>query len=217
MPSRHSLRLFGVRIAYALLYGVLIFAVSCIAAWQSTGRNINNNPRLLDTMSRDLREIGAAVESHIEKQKAPPESLQALGFTSRQLRDAWGRPFLYSVTGTSWTVVSYGRDGRPGGDLWEADFYVPGKQPELEQAMLYTYNQKDPTFREFYFQLPTQGVVRGAAALAAFASFLACIALGEPPRQTRNWKRTVISLAVTLLAAWAMAFIMSQMHIPTGH
>jgi type II secretion system protein G len=40
--------------------------------------------------------------------------------------DAWGHPFVYESDGNTFTLVSYGRDGKPGGEGTDADIVYRG-------------------------------------------------------------------------------------------
>jgi general secretion pathway protein G len=46
--------------------------------------------------------------------------------------DPWGRPYLYASPGTDgrdYDIVSYGRDGKPGGDGYDADISTLTLEP----------------------------------------------------------------------------------------
>jgi type II secretion system protein G len=42
-------------------------------------------------------------------------------YTKEPLRDSWNRPFLYETSGGMPIIRSLGADGKPGGDLFDAD------------------------------------------------------------------------------------------------
>jgi general secretion pathway protein G len=43
----------------------------------------------------------------------------------RYLKDAWNNPFSYSVDGKNIAIISYGKDGKPGGEAADADIVLP--------------------------------------------------------------------------------------------
>lgn len=57
--------------------------------------------------------------------KAPAGSTGWLGPYAKEaeLKDPWGHPYVYTVPGSSgpYDLLSYGRDGKPGGDSYDAD------------------------------------------------------------------------------------------------
>ena len=44
--------------------------------------------------------------------------------TKDQLRDPWGRPYVYNPTGSTFTVGTLGADGKEGGDGADRDVFV---------------------------------------------------------------------------------------------
>lgn len=38
-----------------------------------------------------------------------------------QLKDPWGNPYVYELDGQTFTLISYGKDGREGGSSYNAD------------------------------------------------------------------------------------------------
>jgi general secretion pathway protein G len=41
-----------------------------------------------------------------------------------QLKDPWGRPFIYKNTGSGFTITTLGADGKPGGEGADRDITV---------------------------------------------------------------------------------------------
>ena len=54
--------------------------------------------------------------------------LLELGIISKQPRDAWGNPYLYSLVGGRPLITSYGADGRPGGDGYRRRHLEPSRR-----------------------------------------------------------------------------------------
>lgn len=63
----------------------------------------------------------------VEKPSAPPvpTSWPQGGYLSAPPLDAWGRPYEYSAQGGAFTIKSFGKDGKPGGEGVDAD--IEGK------------------------------------------------------------------------------------------
>src|SRR5262245_4877373 len=54
----------------------------------------------------------------------PPAQLpnyDSEGYMERVPNDPWGHPYVYTTNGRSLEIVSYGQDGEPGGDGYDAD------------------------------------------------------------------------------------------------
>jgi len=74
-----------------------------------------------------VREIANAVDDYRRVYHRVPSAADGLhvltpDFLARVPRDPWGRPFLYTTTGTDFAdVLSYGADGEPTGEGEDAD------------------------------------------------------------------------------------------------
>jgi type II secretion system protein G len=102
-----------------------------------------------------LEKVAAAVEAYKKDQGRYPEILAYLqkaptdaknfpkdGYYKGDLKDSWGRPFIYACpgTGNGFDVVSRGKDGAPWGsgvqaDLWSHDKWVEVKKAETRKAI----------------------------------------------------------------------------------
>jgi hypothetical protein len=123
------------------------------------------------------------------------------------IADAWERPLRYSVEEQDYLVVSYGRDGRAGGVGLDAD--LSNKTPDPKHAL--------PTFRQFFTEMPSGGIVGTCAATGILASIVSLLLIRAPAPTTRGTIGLVVKIAITILASLAAALIMSVFHIPTGH
>jgi len=91
---------------------------------------------LVDVIPPKSQTIGAQVETavrigmYLEKDGKLPDSLASLPIRehyANRTSDGWGRPLIYQVDGDSFTLTSYGRDGKPGGEGDDADELVKYK------------------------------------------------------------------------------------------
>ncbi len=166
--------------------------------------------------NNDLRGEFAAIRQALEEAKGKlgryPASLEDLdapqlssvrGPSTGVLGDPWGKPLVYRSDGTSYSLMSLGRDGRPGGIGLDAD---RDSSPNASVPV--------PTFRQFTFDLPTGN-------LRLFCGLLGLIVLVEAVLERmgapENRILALVSLPVVFAMTVGMASVMSIVHIPSGH
>ena len=123
-------------------------------AWKSWWEGRKARKDIEDTRGR-IAKIAAAIEAYkkdqgsypliLEHLKTKPEAAKTWpkdGYYSGELKDAWGRAFVYRQpgTGADFDVVSYGKDGRTwgagdGADLWNHDQWKEAKKAETRKAI----------------------------------------------------------------------------------
>lgn len=107
-------KLIVLRLVIACLFGAAVTALA-LSAGRNEVRFSIAGERLALT-SYTLTQINKAIVAYRLKNHALPRSLSQLktgtgdGDYSQQT-DGWGRPFIYTVQGTHYLVVSYGGDG----------------------------------------------------------------------------------------------------------
>jgi len=125
-----------------------------LKAWQSWWATKSAKKNIEETKVR-LGKLTAAVEKYKAEQGAYPAILEHLqtkpesaktypkdGYYQGDLKDAWGRKFVYRApgTGADFDIVSYGADGRTWGkdenaDLWNHDKWREAKKAESRKAI----------------------------------------------------------------------------------
>jgi hypothetical protein len=115
--------------------------------------------------------------------------------------DVWERPYQYRVEGDTFALSSFGKDGQPGGEGLNADIHPTSTGRPLEL----------PTFRQFAFELPTEGV-QVTCLLAGVCAGLICL------RSSRHSGVGFLALVgATALGAVLVAVVISALHVPSGH
>ncbi len=157
-----------------------------------------------------LRDVRAYVEK-IEDMKTFPENLKDIDlqkssiYPPRKDRDGnpldhWGNPLVYHADDTTYTIIAYARDGKPGG---------MGLDKDINSNNLYSYaitleDDKQygdrPSLGNFMFRLPTKSVLilailNGLFGIAVVTFSPACIRPGD------QMKKTIKPVIVVLLAA----------------
>ncbi len=125
-----------------------------LEGWQKWWTSKSAKKNIADTQER-LVKLNAAVEAFKKEQGTYPVILEHLktkpekaekypkdGYYQGELKDAWGRNFLYrdKGTGADFDIVSYGADGRTwgaaeGADLWNHDKWRDAKKAETKKAI----------------------------------------------------------------------------------
>jgi hypothetical protein len=124
--SGFVMRKWAIRLVLATIVGMVVFCLSFLSVWECASQTLMNNRMLEDWTRQSLIRVYTALTEH---RKPFPESLSAIsgslektfspGDKFPSIRDGlpidgWGRPLVYSVQGTTFTLLSYGRDGKPG-------------------------------------------------------------------------------------------------------
>lgn len=119
----------------ACLVAGFLFAGPRIFAWAMEPMRLRVEEKRVLVTAADLRQLDRLLGEWAADHGAPPKHLRALLedrpggapylADAHWLRDAWTRPIEYAVQDGAWTLVSYGRDGRPGGDGVDADLRHP--------------------------------------------------------------------------------------------
>lgn len=89
------------------------------------------------TTLAELAAVAAAIEGHRAESGELPAGLSELELDDTLRLDAWGHAYAYarSEDGASFTLVSYGADGKPGGEGANADFEL-GKEEDAGKRMV---------------------------------------------------------------------------------
>jgi general secretion pathway protein G len=123
-------------------------------AWTKWWASKSAKKNIEETKVR-ISKIAAAVEAFKKEQGSYPQILEHLktkpekaatfpkdGYYQGELKDAWGRPFVYRDhgTGADFDIVSYGADGRTWGagdnaDIWNHDKWKESKRAETKKAI----------------------------------------------------------------------------------
>lgn len=133
----------------------------------------------------------------------------SLAFDKNQdILDKWGRPFMYTVDGDKYLVLSYGRDGKPGGDGLDCDLSSDDICPARAQVPL----------RQFLFDVPSGGMVQ-VCAITGFFAFLLSLVVIKPADVCRAQAMVVAAKAVLMMsAAVAISVIIVMLHfVAAGH
>lgn len=156
---------------------------------------------------QELKYLEEVIEKHRQAGGRLPATLAELKSEKDRspppLVDHWKNPFQYRPDGDAFTLFSFGRDGREGGDGRNADIYPPSANRTASR----------PTLREFALDPESRGV-RLTAVLAGVFALLVCVL---PPR-ARNRPEFLARAAASAVVAVVFGVFVAALHaIPSGH
>jgi hypothetical protein len=128
-------RLLVANVLIACFYTAVLFVIVYASAWQNLSTSYQNFPRQWETYYVVQVTI-EAVQEYQKKHGKLPHDLRDKEITERVWMpnnldvglgplDAWGRPLHYEIQGDKFAILSYGRDGLPGGAGLDADLGGP--------------------------------------------------------------------------------------------
>jgi hypothetical protein len=170
-----------------------------------------------DLTKYELETMGETIESYRQKFHVYPRSMGDLApMLTNQLGDfgpggefldGWQRPFIFLDEGTNCVVISYGRDGKAGGN--GLDYDLTSKNPNPKEAR--------PTFKQFLYEMPTGGMIKSCLACGVLAALLAAFTVKVPDFSRQGVVSLAAKLGVTAICAVMVAVFISILHIPSGH
>lgn len=114
--------------------------------------------------------VGKLVDDFRQRHHRLPKSLDEVArdqpdqsrVNAQDFDDGWQRPLIYVVDGGRYELISYGQDGRPGGDALDGDIYSDRPMPPIH--MSFADFLKLPTFANILMLvLLTAGICFAAA------------------------------------------------------
>jgi hypothetical protein len=127
--------------------GVVSFILGVVAGYYSVGQDLTNYPELRPARAETLFSMQNLSKEIVTYQKAHgklPKTLDDLpqpNSTSpiRYKEDCWGRPFVFQKLGDHFVLTSYGKDGKPGGEGWDADITASMNHREVPPVTFAQY------------------------------------------------------------------------------
>lgn len=201
------------RIVVSLVFAVLVG----LCTIESARRNVQSAVYSYDgKQSTELRmqSIRKAISVYQKRTGHPPRDKTELAlltyatgsYSTIDLLDYWGHPFVYHVDGDHYTLMSLGADGKPGGGWFNADLVSgPIASP---QAIRIPY-------RDFVLSAVFPEVAFWSCLTAAVCF---CIAWVGTRKAEKIDAATVVTLVIVGLAAVGASGIMTALHVlPSDH
>jgi Type II secretion system (T2SS), protein G len=201
------------RMLIAVVFGIAMSAITLQAARTSVVESPLVDSRA-NTFHR-LHQITDAIEEYRKIHHRLPASLDEPKRENVSLQwwdkpgipDMWFRPFHYSVSGTHYIVVSYGRDGKPGGSGLDRD--ISSTNPKDYETW--------KTFWEFVTSPDTREVTTTALACGVVAAALCLFVIRSVHFERTDMLKMVGYLVGLFVATLYITAIITSLHIPSGH
>jgi len=202
----------GVRIMIRLVVSagiwIVVSALSLRVAWENGAEAPLARYEQFQTQM-ELRDLAKAMTIYREQFGNDAKSLNDLqvaltnnaGFSYPKplIVDGWRQPFIYTNSGTNSVIISYGRDGKPGGEGLDFDLTTKDWTPKGAK----------PTLHQFLFDMPTRGMINTCLVSGGMAALLAALTIKVPDLGRQGLK--------PLAEAIMVAVILSALHVPSGH
>jgi hypothetical protein len=211
--SNHT-KLTGIHILVACLFGIFI-------AWIALAANMDSIDLSYETGHQRMTQQTLGYMQHwvasYEEQQVnathtralvPTDNIETYFFDGSKIeKDGWGRPFLYTKSGSHYRVTSYGRDGKPGGVGWDADLTSDNPKPKAA-ALTVLRVAFNPGAREGAVTALIAGVMAGVLCFLMLRKNELTL-----PNRAFHWVR----LVAVATAAAVVAIVITSFHIPHGH
>jgi len=123
------------------------------------------------------------------------------------LKDGWRNPYIITNYGSNLVVISYGRDGKPGGTGVDCDLTSVNPHP-LESV---------PTFSQFWANPEMGGMIKSSIICGVLAGILSLFTIRIPALNRRTLLVLALKLFLTLIGTLYITSIITAVHVPSGH
>lgn len=218
------------RVAVASVLGAIVLIISLLEVWMASRDYLMNNDMLDIWTVSSIRTTAEIIERDFAQNGILPKDLSAIAqelkdetfpnsrsykiTRNNQIIDGWGRPLLYNVDETTYTLRSLGRDGKPGGTGFDFDYDQSNWDTVNREYSMYDSNPPKPTLKQFLFELPSKGML-WSCILSGLLAFIMAFLLIRPAES--SFKIPFFEIFITLVASLFFAMMIVQLHIPTGH
>jgi hypothetical protein len=195
------------RVGLGLLAGAIVAGLASVVAWQQTRDSEGLNWDRKMTQS-DIQFLGSEIESYRKEFGTLPRRLEELGHSTNNfsvnLTDLWGRPLNYSVEGTNYLILSFGRDGKPGGRGFDCDISSRDLQPVGSNL----------TFRQFLFDAPTCLMLITCGISGVLTAFLVAFLVKDRDLNRAAIRRVGFKILATVIGAVIVGAMLAAVHVP---
>lgn len=218
------MRMLLIRLLVCTAVGLAMALTTYLCAYYDLREN-DNYHRQQDLAFRGLADLKKAVDAYHQKNGKYPKRLAELSreFPSLNILidvdgstpDPWMRPYQYHLEGDGYEILSWGRDGKSGGEGFDHDLIVTNRSPDGDH-MNWRQVMSIPTLRQFASDYPTQWV-NYLCGLTGICAFLSCMNSQRLARKSMTG--ALVGLGITLVACLFVTSTMCALHAmpPSGH
>jgi hypothetical protein len=206
----------GLRLIIAGCVWLLISGISIHVAWKQSGHSIAWFEQW--RTQGQLESIAQAIGAYKIKYNTSPTNFEQLQqmtneapemawLLNKGFYDGWNRPFILSNEHSNCLVISYGADGKPGGE--GIDFDLTSENPKSEESA--------PTFRQFWGNQLCSDMIHWCFICGGMAALLSLFTVRVPDLTERGVVILILSLGATFVSTLFITSIITALHIPSGH
>lgn len=204
------------RLGVSFLTGLVIACVSFLIVWFQVRDDFKISDDHQDAVW-DLNTLSSLLQKHHARHGTFPETLDELDrinqviTTSRSLRkDRWHSPHQYRPRTGGYEVLSWGQDKAPGGVGLNADFSY-----DTDRGLSFEHSGTDRIpFQQFVTDDISTQVKLASGALGILSAAVTFVLLYGLNRRFSPRTSLIVSVAITLIGALAIASYMSLIFLP---
>ncbi len=206
-------RLLVLKLLISLFVGVTMGATTYLCSWINLREHWGFRAEYIANYIQ-LLDIEEKLELYHQENGTYPEHLGDLRSMGRsKLIDPWNYPYHYRGSEETYDLISFGRDGKPGGEGHDSDAQVVSRTIALKNASSFDPAGR-PTLSQFTAASESRPIQRSSA-LAGILAFAACLVTitRSPPLRLLS----LVGLATTLVATGLTSIVISFLDAPSHH
>lgn len=214
----------AVSVVLALLMGCVTGGLSLEA-----GRNTFEGSvvtRYIVCAQSGMKQVTTAVEAYREKHGTLPATLARLDDDVKTglhigddgvARIPYDGSYFYRIHGAGFTIICYGRDGKPGGAGLDADLTSDDAKPSAHKYGIDNAPQARMTLKQFVMEKEAREMVV-TAVCAGIVTLLLALRVFRPADLTRSKLLPALVGAVgVLIVTVFVGAVITILHVPSGH
>jgi general secretion pathway protein G len=215
----------GIRVAVSIVVATVVAVTVLLVGWRSIGSYFRFRMEQAQTL-RTLRDFNLALAEYQRLHNAPPQSqgeftsfVKERGYDGYRddndvPLDGWRRPFAYSVKDGKPLIVSYGRDGKPGGVGLDNDLSNEDLPPVDDDRLP---EKVRPTFSQFFVDASARRLEFNCLISGLLAFWLSMSLIKTVTLNGRDIALLLLKLAFTIGGTLVTAAVISLSDLPNPH
>jgi hypothetical protein len=200
---------FGLIVAVAT--ALTVFILVYLAAWSELKQQVavgDIAPHWVERMCSDFQEMRKALSDFALQHGHYPELLEEVPeLKDREFRDGWDHPYQYRKTENGFSLMSLGRDGKPGGAGLDAD---------IDSGVQFIRFQ--PTLSQFLYESAgSRTLFKVAIAASCFAGITCYMASARREKPYLTAAVSLTSVAVTVVGSVLVSIALLSIYLFENH
>jgi hypothetical protein len=210
----------GLRVLITGACGIGVFLLLQLTTWYNL-RGAYNVCRRQDNTQRTLNIVKGQIDEYRVKFDKLPDSLDLLQDAEiwpikldKPVRDGWDHELFFQATTEGFELLSYGKDGKPGGIGLDADLTSDSESRKNALPTLIQYfgeSDKEEVDRSGFF-IPIM-LLAGSSSIAMYMGFTDRHKRDKPV--SVSW--VVAQLICLVVISTLVGILLVPLHVPSGH